>query len=75
MASKLYPTKRLKELREAAEITQEEFVGLMAVWLDEPVSLSMVQKWEQGKRPINPNMLLEIAKYFKVEPKEIVERR
>lgn len=75
MASKLYATKKLKELREAANMTQEEFVNMMAVWLDEPVSLSMVQKWEQGQRPINPNMLLEIAKYFKVEPKELVERR
>lgn len=75
MASKLYVTKRLKELREEKDMTQQEFVSLMDVWLDEPVSLSLLQKWEQGQRPINPEILLEIAKYFRVEPKEIVERR
>jgi transcriptional regulator with XRE-family HTH domain len=47
----------------------------MAVWLDEPLSISMVQKWEQGQRPINPSMAIEIANYYKVEPKIIVERR
>ena len=73
--SKLYVTGRLKELRDAANMTQQEFVSMMAVWLDEPVSISLVQKWEQGQKPINPVALLEIAKYFKVEPKELVERR
>lgn len=75
MASKLYATKRLKELREENNMTQSEFVGLLDIWLDEPVSLSIVQKWEQGQRPINPEVLLEIAKYYKVQPKELVERR
>lgn len=75
VASKLYATSRLKELREAAGMTQQEFVGMLDIWLDEPVSLSTVQKWEQGQRPINPDTLLEIAKYFKVEPKELVVRR
>jgi transcriptional regulator with XRE-family HTH domain len=75
MASKLYVTSRLKELRESNNMSQQEFVQMMGVWLDKPLSLSMVQKMEQGKRPINPELLLEIAKYFKVEPKELVERR
>ena len=75
MASKLYVTNKLKELREAANMSQQEFVQMMGIWLDKPLSLSMVQKMEQGKRPINPELLLEIAKYFKVEPKELVERR
>lgn len=75
MATKLYATSKLKELREANNMTQQEFLGMLDVWLDESVSLSLVQKWEQGIRPINPETLLEIAKYFKVEPKELVERR
>lgn len=75
MASKLYATKRLKELRETNGLTQEEFVGMLCVWLDKPVSLSTVQKWEQGTRSMNPEVLLEVARYFKVEPKELVERR
>lgn len=75
MASKLYVTKELKRLRESKSMTQEDFAGMMAVWLNEPVSLSMVQKWEQQQRPIKPEAVLEIANYFKVEPKTFVERR
>lgn len=73
--SKLYVTSKLKELRESANMTQIDFANIMAVWLDEPISISLIQKWEQGQRPINPTALLEIAKYFKIEPKELVERR
>lgn len=73
--SSLYATSKLKELREQAGLTQQEFVSMMAVWLDESLSLSMVQKWEQGKRPIKPEMVNEIAAYYKVEPKAFVERR
>lgn len=73
--SKLYITSRLKELRQANNMTQEEFVSIMTVWLEEPISLSLVQKWEQGLKPINPTSLLEIARYFKVQPAELVERR
>lgn len=75
MASKLYLTPKLKELREANNMSQQEFVSMMAVWLDKTLSLSMVQKMEQGKRPINPELLLEIARYFKLNPSELVERR
>lgn len=73
--SSLYATKRLKKLRENAGLTQEEFVSMMAVWLDKPISISIVQKWEQGKRPMKPEVVNEIAAYYKVEPKEFVERR
>lgn len=75
MASKLYATGKLKLLREANNMSQQEFVGMLCVWLDKPVSLSTVQKWEQGTRPINPETLLEVARYFKVGPSSLVERR
>lgn len=75
MASKLYLTGKLKELREANNMSQQEFVQMMSVWLDDSLSLSMVQKMEQGKRPIRPELVLEIARYFKVEPSSLAERR
>lgn len=75
MANKLYASARLKELREKSGMTQGEFVGIMTVWLDEPISLSMLQSIEQGRRPVKPELVLEIARYFKVEPKELAVRK
>lgn len=56
-------------------MTQEEFVQMLAVWLDKPVSLSTVQKWEQGTMAMQPTQVLELAKFFKVNPSELVERK
>jgi len=75
MASRMFVTKRLKQLREQHKLEQKEFVDLLAVWLDEPVSLSFYQKWEQGQKPIQPIQALELARFFKVNPSELVERR
>lgn len=75
MAYKIYVNGKLKRMRESKNLTQQEFVSIMEVMTDEPISLSVVQKLEQGVRPINPELLLDIAKYFKVEPKQLVERK
>lgn len=75
MASKLYAKPKLKELRESNGMSQQEFVGMLCIWLDKPVSLSTIQKWEQGTRPMNPEVLLEVARYFKVNPDVLAERR
>lgn len=75
MKTKIYATAKLKTLRENANLTQEGFVGLLNITQQKPVSLSLVQKWEQGNKPINPYLVLEIAKLFQVQPAYFIERR
>lgn len=51
---------RLKELRIEKSITQQKLAN------DIHYSLSIVNKWENGKKSPNLDALIVLAKYFKV---------
>jgi transcriptional regulator with XRE-family HTH domain len=73
--SKIYLSKRFKQLREERGISQAEFADLSLLVLGETLSISSVQSLEQGRRALKPELLLEIARYFKVNPNELAVRK
>lgn len=75
MPAKVYATKRLKQIREDLGHTQKEFASLLTVEIGREITLPIYQKWELGIRPIEPSIALEIAKKYKLDLQDIVERR
>lgn len=73
--SELYATTKLKELRELRGYTQKEMADLLSMELGRNVSESLYQKWELGTQNLLPEQVLDISKYFKIDYKELVERR
>ncbi len=51
---------KIKELREARELTQENFAKILGV------SRSALGLWEQGRRDVPQEMIVKIADFFNV---------
>jgi transcriptional regulator with XRE-family HTH domain len=75
MAAKLYLTSKIKELREANGWSRKEFADLLSVQLKSDVNESTVNMWERGERAIAPTLALEISRLYKIDLKELVERK
>lgn len=75
MASKIFATPALKEYRESRGYTQHEMCTLMSIELERDVAMSTYQKWEQGTLALTPDSALLIARFTKIELKELIERR
>lgn len=73
--SNLYLTSKLKDFRESNGWSRKEFAELLSVQLNEEISESTLNMWERGERTVTPNVALEIARIYKLELKELVERR
>lgn len=72
---KWYATTKLKELREKRGYTQKEMADLLSLELGRNVSESLYQKWEQGEQNLLPEQVLVIAKFARIDYKELVEQR
>lgn len=57
----------IKELRKEKQLTQEDFAQIMNV------SNRSVSRWETGRNLPDLDILIEIADYFKVELREILD--
>ncbi len=75
MASSLYATNRLKKAREARGWSQAEMATMFSLETAIEVSQSLVQKWEIGERPITPDTALELARFMKVDIRDLVKRK
>ena len=73
--SNLFVTTKLKDFRDSNGWSRKEFAELLSVQLNEEITESMLNMWERGERSITPNIALEIARIYKLELKELVERR
>lgn len=73
--SSLFVTTKLKDFRDSNGWSRKEFAELLSVQLNEEITESMLNMWERGERSITPNIALEIARIYKLELKELVERR
>ena len=62
-----YYYKRVRELREDKDKTQEEIAKLLQV------GLTTYRRWETGERTIPTNVVVELAKYYKVTTDYILE--
>lgn len=62
-----YYYKRVRELREDKDKTQEEIAKLLKV------GLTTYRRWETGERTIPTNIVVELAKYYKVTTDYILE--
>lgn len=67
----LFATKKLKEVREQKEMTQQEMADTLALLLDRSVSHSTYQKWEQGSVPIPLKDAITISRQLKTNIKEL----
>jgi transcriptional regulator with XRE-family HTH domain len=65
----------LKELRIERGYTQKEMADLLSLELGRPISESLYQQWEIGTQNMLPEQVLEIAKWAKIDTKELVEQR
>ena len=72
---KWYATTKLKELRESKNYTQKEMADLLSLEMGRSISESLYQQWEAGSQNMLPDQVLEIAKYAKLDPKDLVEQR
>lgn len=75
MASKLYVAPELKQLREAKGMTQQELVDILYLTQGVTLTLRMLRALEQGNRAVQPDLLLELARFFKVNPNELAVRK
>ena len=71
MENKLYALPRLKEEREAKNLTQGEMAELLEMLTAKSLSASMNQKWEQGTHGIDPDFAIKISKVLKVQLNEL----
>lgn len=71
MDGKLYALPRLKEVREAKNLTQGEMAELLEMLTGKSLSASMYQKWEQGTHLIDPDFAIKISKVLKVQLNEL----
>ena len=75
MASKLYTTGKLAEARAAKGYTQQELADLLTIETGKQLSISTLQKWEQGQLNITPEWALELSRFLRVELKELLVRK
>lgn len=73
--SKLYLSKKVKELREHKGYTQENVCELLEIGTEKAIPIVTYRKWENGTNPVLPIIILEIAKAFQVATSEVAERR
>lgn len=75
MAAKIFASPALKKAREERGWTQLEMCQMLEIELDRSLALSTYQKWEQGTLALAPNTALEISRFLKLEPRELVVRK
>lgn len=72
--NRLYATARLKELRESSGYTQQEAADLYTIFSGFDTSASLYQKWELKTEPLDAEKALELARFYKVNVLDVVER-
>lgn len=75
VASQIYITGKMKEVRESKGWTQQELADLLSVNTDVDISLSYLQKLENQNKPVSPEIALEISRFLRVELKDLVIRK
>lgn len=73
--TKMFANKKMKERRTELGISQTELADLLRAGGDVRVSYSLVQKWEQGIKPLTPTAALEVARMLKISVDQIIERK
>lgn len=71
----LYMKSKLKEFRLENGWSRSDFAQLLTVQLGKNISSSLVHKWEQQERTVAPELALEIARLYKFDLTELVERK
>lgn len=75
MASSLYVTNQLKIGREAKGWSQEDLAAMFSLETGIPATRSLIQKWELGERTIAANTALEMARFMRIDIRELVKRK
>lgn len=75
MASNIYATEKLKEYRDSKGYTQPEICGLLSIEFEKDIALSTYQKWEQGTLALTPDNALMLARFTRIDLKELVCRK
>lgn len=75
MASQIYFTDKLKQHRESKGWTQQETADLLDLNTDQSVSFSYYQKLESATKPVPAELALEVARFFRIDLKELVVRK
>lgn len=70
-----YATKRLKQFRDDRDWTQQQLADFLSLQLNQSVSRSTIQKWENMERGITADTALEVSKVLKIPVMELVARR
>ncbi len=73
--SKLYGTKELKAARIRKNWSQQELADIIRVQAGVKASQSLVQKWENGVRPIVLDTAIAVARILNTSIDKITERR
>lgn len=72
---KYYPTAAFTQYRMDRDWSQQQMADYLTLQLGRPVSKSLVQKWEQGVKPVTPDSCIEIAKILQINVRELFEMR
>lgn len=72
---KWYATAKMREWREHKGYTQAEATALFNLESGSDISVSAWQQWENGVLNLQPEQVLEMARYMRLDYKELVEQR
>lgn len=72
---KYYATDKFKSKREELQYTQAQLADWLSLELGISISVYMVQKWEQGRVPMNSDTAMRVAGLFQMPIVELVKRQ
>jgi transcriptional regulator with XRE-family HTH domain len=72
---KWYATAKMREWREYKGYTQQEATDLFNLETGGNISVSAYQQWETGVLNLQPEQVLEMARFMRLTYKELVEQK
>ena len=75
MKNKMYMTPKFKEARLKMGWSQREMADAIKLLIDEKITQTTVSKWEKQIRPIDMQLAVWIARYLKIDIKDLIERK
>lgn len=72
---KWFATPKMREWREEKGYTQQEATNLFNLETGQDISVSAYQQWENGVLNLQPEQVLEMARFMRLGYRELVEQK
>lgn len=72
---KWFATPKMKDWREAKGYSQQEATSLFNLETGLDISVSAYQQWETGVLNLQPEQVLEMSRFMRIEIKDLVEQK